>query len=365
MYTLGEIISQLNLLAPAYLAEKWDNIGLLVGSRQQEVGKVLCALDINLQVVEEAIEKKVDCIITHHPFIFKPIARIDFDTPKGNMLKLLIQNNIAVYSMHTNWDIAEGGINDLLGDAFGLENTKPIEMTYTEHVYKLAIYVPKENVEAIREVLIAHNPCEIGHYKGCTFAGEGTGSFVPLEGSKPYIGEHNQLELLEEVKIECMVYLKDVDNLMKQVGMMHPYEDIAYDLYPLENLKTYQGIGRHGQIEPILLEELVAKAKKIFGISYIRLVGHSEKLITRLSICSGSGSEYIGKAASLSEVYITADVKFHEAQAAMEQGLVILDVGHYASENIAMPFMKQFLQEKFMTLEIDCSEVNGEVFQTI
>lgn len=365
MYTLGEIISELNVLAPTYLAEKWDNVGLLVGSKSQSIQRVLCALDINLQVVKEAIEKKIDCIITHHPFIFKPMARIDFDTPKGEMLKLLIQHNIAVYSMHTNWDVAVGGINDLLGDTFALENTKPIEITYTEHVHKLAIYVPREKAEAVREAVITHNPCKIGNYKGCTFMGEGTGSFMPLEGSKPYRGKHDNLELVEEVKIECIVYAKDVDYLMKQVGLVHPYEEIAYDVYPLENLKQYSGIGRYGQIEPITLEGLIVKAKEVFNVPYIRLIGNCERPITRLSICSGSGSEYISKAASISDVYITADIKFHEAQAAIEQGLVILDVGHYASENIAIPFLKQFLQEKFSKLEINCSEVNGEVFQTI
>lgn len=365
MYALGEIIEELELLAPTYLAEKWDNVGLLIGSKNQPIHKVLCALDVNLEVIKEAIEEKVDCIITHHPFIFKPMSRIDFDTPKGEMIRMLIQNNIAIYSMHTNWDIAAGGINDLLAEAFGLENAKPMDITYEEPVYKLAVYAPRENVQSIRETIIAHNPCEIGHYKGCTFTGEGTGSFMPLEGSQPYIGVTNQLELVEEVKIESIVYLKDVNNLMKQVTEVHPYEEIAYDLYPLKNLKSYEGIGRSGLIKPISLEDLVAKVKQIFGVSSIRIVGDSKKTITKLSICSGSGADYISKAASLSEVYITADIKFHEAQAAIEQGLVILDVGHYASENIAIPFIKEFLQEKFRGLEIDCSQVSGEVFRTI
>ncbi|MGL6173558.1 MAG: Nif3-like dinuclear metal center hexameric protein [Cellulosilyticaceae bacterium] len=365
MHTLEEIISRLEVLAPTYLAEKWDNVGLLVGSKKQPIKKILCALDINLAVVKEAISNEVDCIITHHPFIFKPLNKLDFDTPKGKLIQLLIQNNIAVYSMHTNWDIAQGGINDLLSSAFGIEEAKPLEITKTNRMDKLVIYAPKNCEEALREIIIQHNTCTIGNYKGCTFVTEGTGSFVPLEGSNPYIGKQDVCELVDEIKIECMVNTKDIAKLMKEVAKVHPYEEIAYDIYALDHLKTYEGIGRYGSIKGISLEELVIKTKQIFNIPYVRVVGQKTEMIQHLAICSGSGSEFIAQAARVAEVYITGDVKFHEGQMALEEGLTIIDVGHYASENKAIPFLRDYLKENFATLEVCCSSVDGEVFQIL
>lgn len=365
MYTLEEVISSLEALAPTYLAEKWDNVGLLVGSRKQAVKKVLCALDVNLEVVKEAIAKEVDCIVTHHPFIFKPLAKLDFDTPKGEMIRLLIQNNIAVYSMHTNWDIAQGGINDILSKEFGLEAAKPLEITQTNRIDKLVIYAPKTCEEALRQVMIQHNPCTIGNYKGCTFVTEGTGSFVPLEGSAPYIGQQGECELVEEIKLECMAYAKDIKALMKEIAKVHPYEEIAYDVYALDHLKTYEGIGRYGKIKAITLEELVAKTKRIFNVPYVRVIGQNTQKIEKLAICSGSGSEFISQATRVADAYITGDVKFHEGQMALEQDLIIIDVGHYASENKAIPFLRDYLAQNFMQLEVVCSEVDGEVFQIL
>lgn len=365
MYPLGNIIGELDCLAPTYLAEKWDNVGLLIGSRKQLIHKVLCALDINLEVIQEAIQGQADCIITHHPFIFKSIAKIDFDTPKGKMIELLIQNNISVYSMHTNWDIASGGINDLLSEKLELKSRMPLEVTHTENLCKLAVYMPKESLEVVRNVIIKHNNCTIGNYKGCTFAEEGMGSFVPLEGSQPYIGKQGVCELVEEVKLECMIYQKDVKTLIEKIASVHPYEEMAYDVYILDHIKQYEGIGRYGSIEPLTHRQLIDKIKAIFNIPYVRMSGEINEPIGHIAICSGSGSEYINRAAQVAQIYITGDVKFHEAQSAIEQGLVIIDVGHYPSENIAMPYLKQFISNKFPELEVRCSHVNGEVFQII
>lgn len=365
MYRLEEVISRLEVLAPTYLAEKWDNVGLLIGSRKQPIKKILCALDINLAVVKEAIAKEVDCIVTHHPLIFKPLGKLDFDTPKGELIQLLIQNNIAVYSMHTNWDIAQGGINDVLSRAFEIEEAKPLEITQTNRMDKLVIYAPRSCEAALREVIIQHNTCTIGNYKGCTFVTEGTGSFIPLEGSNPYIGKQDVCELVEEIKIECMVNSKDIPELMKAVAKVHPYEEIAYDIYGLDHLKTYEGIGRYGKIKDISLEELVIKTKQIFNIPYVRVVGQKAGIIQNLAICSGSGSEFISQAARVAQVYITGDVKFHEGQMALEQGLTLIDVGHYASENKAIPFLRDYLIENFEQLEVICSNVDGEVFQIL
>lgn len=365
MYCVKDLIRHLESLAPSALAEKWDNVGLMVGSKKACIHKVLCALDITEEVIQEAIKENVDCIVTHHPFLFAPLKQIDYDTAKGRMLRLVIKENITVYSMHTNLDIAQGGINDVLARLFELQDIKPLQITEEIKLCKLAIYVPISHVNVVRNTLMAYNACKIGNYKGCTFSLEGEGTFVPLEGSEPYIGEEDCLEKVAEKKVECLVRLEQVEELMRRVKAVHPYEEIAYDVYELENIKDYEGLGRYGTVEPIALKDLALKIKSLLQASYVRIVGDEEALIESVALCSGSGSDYIKTASKVAQVFVTGDVKFHEAQAALEQGLFLIDVGHYASENIMMPYLKQYIEESLPGLEVQCSKINGEMFQIL
>lgn len=365
MYAVKAIIEALNQFAPPTLAESWDNVGLMVGSASQQVNKVLCALDLNLDVIEEAIREGAQLIVTHHPLFFRPISSIDYETPMGQMIQKLIKHDVAVFSMHTNFDIATGGINDYLAQRIGLTQTVPLHITERKKLQKLAIYVPKTHCEEVRKAIIRFNPCSIGNYTGCTFSYKGTGTFVPLEGSKPYLGEPHKLEQVEEVKIECMIEMEALNELMAAIKKVHPYEEIAYDVYQLEHIEHLQGIGRVGHCEPIQLYKLVDKLKEIFNIPYIRLVAKEDQIITKIAICSGSGGSFIGEAARKSQLYITGDISFHEAQEALSKGLVVADVGHYASENIAMVLIQKCLLGCFEDLEVTCSQVNGETFKTL
>ncbi|MEG0712535.1 MAG: Nif3-like dinuclear metal center hexameric protein [Niameybacter sp.] len=365
MYALKDIMAHLETLAPTRLAEKWDHVGLMIGGRSTEIEKVLCALDLNLEVVEEAIEKGAQLIVTHHPCFFKPIASIDYDTPIGLMIQKLIQNNIAVYAMHTNLDIAQGGINDYLADRLGLQHVGPLTITEHTPLQKLVIYVPVSHYEGVREVLVAANTCTIGNYIGCTFGTVGKGTFIPLEGSNPYVGTAHTLEEVEEVKIECMIHPQDLGTIIEAVQQVHPYEEVAYDVFQLENVSRSEGLGRVGVCESISVEALIVKLKEVFEIPYVRLIGKADRQVSKVALCSGSGASFIGTAAACAEVYITGDVTFHEAQAAISQGITVIDVGHYPSENIAMPLIQTYLTTQCQMLEVICSTVDGETFKTV
>lgn len=365
MYTVNQIVDALNAFAPPKLAESWDNVGLMIGSKKQVVDKVLCALDVNLEVIDEAIREGAQIIVTHHPLLFKPISSIDYETPMGKMIQKLIKHDIAVFSMHTNFDIVAGGINDYLAEKIGLTHTMPLEVTSSKTLQKLAVYVPRTHYEQVRETLIRFNTCTIGQYTGCTFSSEGIGSFVPMEGSNPYVGEADQLEIVDEVKLECMIESDSLNAIIKEIKKVHPYEEIAYDVYNLEHMRVEEGIGRVGDCEPIAIEHLIQKLKNIFNIPYVRLVAKENKMISRIALCSGSGGSFIGAAAKKADLYITGDVSFHQGQEALSKNLVVIDVGHYASENIAMKLIESYLSNYFKDIQVNCSKINGETFQTL
>ena len=264
MRIVKDIIEELEVLAPSKLAESWDNVGLLLGSRKQEVKKVLVALDLNEEVADEAIKEKVDLIVTHHPYLFRAIKGLDLDTPTGKVFAKLITNNISLYAMHTNYDIAKGGLNDYLCEGLGIKDTKILDVTTTDN-----------------------------------------------EGNE-------------------------------------------------------QGIGRYGVLDREMgLNEFIEYVKSYFKIPYVRLTKTDEvSKIKKVAICSGSGSMYIPQAAKNADIYITGDIKFHEAQMAYSLGIPVVDVGHYASENIALEPIKYAIKNRFPECEVIMSTVDGEMLFT-
>lgn len=361
MPKLKEIIKVLEGFAPPYLAEPWDNVGLMVGDERSEVQKVLCALDLNLEVVDEAIHLGTTCIVTHHPFLFKPIRSIHLETVQGQIIEKLIKHGISVYSMHTNYDITEGGLNDYLAEQLGLKNIQVLSKTYEEKLYKGVIYVPCSHLEQVRDVVIKNTTFDMGHYGGCTFSIQGEGTFIPLEGSKPYIGETGSIEKVNESQLSFVGTYQQVSHIIKEAKKVHPYEEVAVDVYLLENMNKVYGIGRIGELEEALsLGEFIDKIKGYFNIEYVRLTDVNEILIKRVAICSGAGSEFIKCAAKVADIYITGDLKFHEGQMARELGITVVDVGHYASEQIALMPIGNCIQKAFPTCEIYYSRVNGE-----
>lgn len=361
MPRLKEIIEVLEDFAPKYLAESWDNVGLMVGKVDSDVQKVLCALDLNHEVIDEAIHLGVTCIITHHPFLFKPIRCIDLETAQGQIIEKLIKHQISVYAMHTNYDIAEGGLNDYLANQLGLKNIQVLDKTYEEKLYKGIIYVPSSHLDEVRKVIIKSMTCNIGNYTGCTFSTKGEGTFIPLEGSAPYIGGTGCLEKVNENQLSFMGTYKEVEQIIESVKKVHPYEEVAADIYLLENMKKVYGIGRYGELETgMSMSDFIEKVKIFFKIEHVRVTDVRERIIKRVAICSGSGSAYIKCAGAVADVYLTGDLKFHEGQLARSLGLTVVDIGHYASEQIALTPIGSCIQNAFPMCEVHYSKVNGE-----
>lgn len=363
---LRDLIKVIEEKYPTNLAYDWDNVGLLVGDWDSEINKVLVSIEANEKLIEEAIENDIDLIVTHHPFIFSKIKRITTSELKGKLIHKLIKNDIAIYSMHTNFDIANEGLNDYFMSLLGIEKSEILDVTYSEQLYKLAVYVPKDYADTVRLKMCEAGAGFIGNYSHCSFNIDGKGTFMPKEGTNPFIGAINSLETVEEIKVETVVPKKVLNSVLNEMLKSHPYEEVAYDLYKIENKGEVFGLGRIAKLDKKMnLEELAQLVKEKLNMNYIRVVGDLNSDITKIAVVTGSGSSYVKDAKkSGAQVLITGDLKYHEAQDASDIGMNIIDCGHFESEYIFKDIMKEFLDEK-VDLKVVQSEVDLNPIKTI
>ncbi|KXL54014.1 putative GTP cyclohydrolase 1 type 2 [Anaerotignum neopropionicum] len=368
-----DIVAFMEGVAPSQLAEDWDNTGLAVGDPDHRVKKVLVALDVIDSVVEEAVEIGADLILTHHPMLlFRKINSITKTDALGRRIYKLIENEVAALSAHTNLDVAKGGTNDVLAEMIGLTHVEILEETWAEELKKIVVYVPQSHLDVVREAMCAAGAGHIGSYSHCTFQTAGEGTFLPQEGTSPYIGTEGILEKTPEVRLETIAPGGKVEKILEAIKAVHPYEEVAYDIYPVEQKGKKEGIGRIGDLkQPMVFSDFALVLKEKLGLEgIIRLVGDSNKEIQRVGLCTGSGTEFFSTAKKQgADLYLTGDLKFHEAQKALELGLCVGDITHYASEVIIVPVLQKALLEaakqKDWDLEVVCSKVNGQTFWTI
>jgi len=369
--TNSDIFKLMEKWAPKSLAYDWDNVGLQVGSYNKPVKKIMVTLDVLESVVDEAIENEVDLIIAHHPLLFKPLNQLNLDNWRGRVIQKLIQHNITVYAAHTNLDMATGGVNDMLADLLGLENTGVLVETDPEAIYKFAVYVPETHLEPVTDALSKEGAGHLGNYSHCTFQSKGTGTFMPLTQANPFIGKQNELERVNEIKVETIVKESILANVLHAVKNAHPYEEVAYDIFPLKNVDDKLGLGRVGTLnEPITLDKFIDYVKKSLGVDNLRVSGNLSKKIKRVAILGGSGEKYLFAARNKkADVYITGDMSFHFAQEAIEMGISVIDAGHYIEQVMksgTKDYLDQYIQNGSMedsNIEVIVSKVNTDPFQ--
>lgn len=359
---LHDVIKIMEELAPVKMAEGWDNVGLMVGDPNLSIEKILVCLDVDENIAKESVEKNIDLIISHHPLIFSPIKNIRYDEPKGKLIRELIKNNINVYSAHTNLDISNGGINHWLGDIFGLEGIRPLEKMGYGKLYKLAVFVPAENADDVREALGESGAGFIGNYSNTSFSINGIGSFKPLSGANPHIGNVGEIERVDEIRIETIVKEEDLSKTIDRMISIHPYEEVAYDIYPLENKGMEYGLGIVGELKDSLSgEEFISLIKKQLKVINLRGSGNLPDMVKRVAICSGSGADLIKRARAMdADVLITGDIKYHDAQLAEELGIFAADAGHYSSEIIMIPYLSRYLRDKLTESGIELQVFEAE-----
>ncbi|MDD3838947.1 MAG: Nif3-like dinuclear metal center hexameric protein [Clostridia bacterium] len=355
----SRVIEILEEIAPSYLAESWDNSGLQIGSRDIKVAKIMVALDLTFGVVRQAEQDGVDMIVTHHPFLFDGVKSIDLDTFTGKLISRIIKNDIVVYSAHTNLDIAPEGVNQQLANIFKLKETQLLYETYSEEYFKLVVFVPEGYQDDVRSAITEQGAGWVGNYSGCTFQMSGMGTFIPMQGTSPFIGKQGKLEKVKEYRMETIVRKRDLYKVIDAMIKSHPYEEVAYDVYPLKNKLNTYGLGKIGKVHHIMnLKEYAEFVKNQLNIKSLNVAGNMEKSIKKVAVCGGSGSSLIDCAVSKNaDLFITGDIKYHDAQRAVNSGLCIIDAGHYNTEVIILPFLINYLKKFFKEQALDVEVV--------
>jgi dinuclear metal center YbgI/SA1388 family protein len=330
---VSDIVGIINVLAPFALAEDWDNAGLQVGDPAALASRIMVALDAGGNAVEAAIAARCQLLLTHHPLVFHPLKKISVAEPLGRLLSLAFKNDLAIISLHTNFDIAEGGVNDLLAERLGISHSEPLKITSVDELIKLTVYVPKGYEETVMEALFRFSGV-IGKYSDCSFRTGGIGTFRPLQGAEPFLGEIGKREYVEENRIEVLLRKGDLNAAIKSLLAVHPYEEPAFDIYPLLNKGKPCGLGRIGELpaaRPLI--EFAEMVKERLGLLGLRFVGDAERVIRKVALCGGSGASLLREAWSRgAEVLVTGDIKYHEARHAEELGMCLVDAGHFATE---------------------------------
>ena len=343
MVETAEVLQLMGQIAPASLAEDWDNVGLQVGDTSQEVENILIALDFNQEVLKEAIRKNCQLIITHHPFIFNGINSVNTQNQSGKLIFKLIKSNISLFTAHTNLDITEDGLNDYLIKKLDVENINILKVSSSQKYHKLVTFIPEASFEKVRDALYNKGAGKYKNYSHSGFFQQGKGNFKALTDADPYLGKKDSLTEVDEYRFETIVAAENLDQVIKELLKVHPYEEPAWDLYKMENLETKKGIGRIADLRSeVDLNSFLSKIKKVYDLDLMKVV-KAKKNIKRVALCSGSGADFIKDAHYQgADLYLTGDVKFHEAQKAEELGLSLVDFGHYGSEK----FVKELLFER-------------------
>ncbi|NLN87725.1 MAG: Nif3-like dinuclear metal center hexameric protein [Syntrophomonadaceae bacterium] len=340
---------------PPHLAAEWDNPGLQVGSRHHLVENILLVLDIDDEVVDFACRYRCGLIITHHPFFFAPVKSINYDQSQGRLLKKIIEAGITVYSAHTNLDAGARGLNQVLAERLGLVDIRHLDRWHCEKLFKLVVYVPSSHEEEVRAAILGAGAGHTGRYQDCSFMSKGIGSFRPLPGSQPFIGQQGRLEEVEEFRLESIVPQSRLEQVIERMGGVHPYEEIAYDLYPLELDGPIYSMGRVGRLAtPCRLEEYCRQVKQVLKLDHLRVAGNMDQMIKRVAVVSGAGADYASLALLKGcDVLVTGDVKYHQAKDARDAGLAMIDAGHEGTERIMADLIKPLLVKEMKNRGLD------------
>ncbi|MGJ8550951.1 Nif3-like dinuclear metal center hexameric protein [Winogradskyella wichelsiae] len=355
---IQDVINHLHNLAPLAYAEDFDNVGLLVGDKNESVTGILVTLDTLEEVIDEAIENKCNLIVSFHPIIFKGLKKLTGKTYVERVVIKAIKNNIAIFSIHTALDNAFQGVNSIICDQLGLLSKKVL-IPQTGTIKKLQTYVPKENAEALRIALFEVGAGSIGNYESCSFNVEGEGTYLGNENSNPVIGKKGEFHTEKEIAIS-ITYTKHLESsILKTLFEMHPYEEVAYEITTLENTNQHIGIGMIGELETALeTKDCLNFIKTRMNTECIKHSKSLSKPIKKIAVLGGSGSFAIPAAKAMNaDLFITADLKYHDFFSA-ENDIILADIGHYESEQFTKSFLVDYLSKKITNFAIILSKTN-------
>ncbi len=360
----GEIISFMEKMAPPETILPGDRVGLQIGDPDREVKSVLIALTPTAEVAEESAKRGADMLITHHPILHEPVDSISPATETGRILLTLAEAGITAFSSHTNLDGAPDGVTAALMAKLGFSRWELLYHHHTPDLKKLVTFIPHEHIEKVAKAMGDAGAGVIGDYSHCSFRLEGTGTYIPMEGATPYLGDIGKLEKAGEVRLEVLVTKKALPVVLAAMFESHPYEEVAYDVYPLENTDQRYAMGAIVTLEKALpFKALLADVKKKLGLSAVKYSGDAGKTVQRIAVCGGSGSNLLPVVlAKKCDALLTGDIKYHFALEAVRKGLLLADLGHHDSELPVVEHLAKRLKENFPDIEFISSEVDTNPF---
>jgi dinuclear metal center YbgI/SA1388 family protein len=354
MPVVADLVQALTHIAPLDLAAEWDNVGLLLGDSSSEVRRVMTCLTVTPESAAEAVEAGADVIVTHHPVLFRPVQRLTSNNAEGRMLLTLLRAGIAVYSPHTAFDNAIGGINDILARRLGLTQVDVLRPAQTTAQCKIVVFVPDADLGRVSDALFGAGAGRIGQYRECSFRLGGTGTFFGSDATNPTVGQKGRREEVQEWRLEAICPEPLVDQAMAAMRRAHSYEEPAYDVYPLRSVPARAGAGRVGVLaQSLALADFARKLRQDLPAPAMQIVGPADRSVQRVAIACGAAGEFILDAGrAQADVLLTGEVRFHDALAAEVQGLALALPGHYATERCGIEELAIRLKELFPGLDI-------------
>lgn len=362
---LATFLEQLEHLAPLSFAESWDNVGLLVGDPAQQVSLAMLCIDYTPSVANEAKEKRCDLIIAYHPPIFDAIKRVTASGSTGLIFDA-IRRGIAIYSPHTALDVADGGTNDMLADVLELRDRRPLRAGQPKAAeFKLVTFVPEDALEKVSNALFDAGAGRIGNYSSCSFRSEGTGTFFGEEGTNPTVGETGKLEEAKEIRIETVVPISKIDAIIRALKANHPYEEPAFDLQQLAAAPTGKGLGRIGKLPgEVTADMLINRIKRELKIDRVLVAGDATKLVRTAAVCAGACGDLLNEAiAAKVDLYLTGEMRHHDALKAANAGITVVCTLHSNSERTVLRHLADRLKQAAPAMEFLLSQMDRDPFE--
>jgi dinuclear metal center YbgI/SA1388 family protein len=357
---LSEIVSVIESFAPLAYQESYDNAGLIIGDTLRDIKKALITIDITEEVIDEAINVGAGLIISHHPVIFTGIKKITGSTHTEKIIIKAIKNDLAIYSAHTNLDNIKEGVNLKICQKLGLSNPR-ILCPIKGELRKLVTFVPLDHADNVRSALFSAGAGQIGEYEQCSYNIEGMGTFKGSEYTNPFTGQKGKLHFEKEIRIETIFPKVIQSKVISAMLDAHPYEEVAYDIYPLDNSFDKVGMGMIGELEKEMDElSFLRKVKSVFNTKVIKHTKLRNKNIKKVAVCGGSGSELIKDSIKAeADIFISGDIKYHQFFEASDK-IIIADIGHYESEQFTKEIIYELLKKKLPKFALHLSEINTD-----
>ncbi|MCL4427946.1 MAG: Nif3-like dinuclear metal center hexameric protein [Deltaproteobacteria bacterium] len=363
---IKDAAGKLESLIPLNFQEKWDNSGYQIKPADAPLSGIVTSLDLTGKSIDLAVSKGFNLILIHHPLFFHPISSIDLDSNGGKLVELLIKNKICVYAMHTNFDSSVYSMSRYILNELKIKEIFPL-IPRKRKLYKLSVFIPKGYVNIVRDILFKYGNPKIGNYENCSFETKGKGSFKPLEGSNPFIGEVRKTTFTDESKLELLIEEKYIKKAIDEMKDVHPYEEPAFDLYPLYDSygnKT-EGMGAVGNLESeTTLGDLLDKMHGLFSPIFINYCGNLNKKIKKIAVVSGSGFSYMDDAVKLGcDVLISSELTHSKALKSNESGICLVEMSHFDTEKYFTSITKDILSKEFDIPIIENNYENNPVFK--